>query len=212
MMSSILTVTSAASSYDLTTLANVKAELGITDGGSDAVLSRYISGASQAAAQFCNRVFPSETVSEQFLPRRYDRFICSGVAPLQLWRWPLITVTSVTEDDVLLVADQDFLVDAKNGQLTRVDSSSGFPRTWPNVAIVVVYSAGYASIPADLEDAIIRMVTKRWSAKGRDSTLKQQSIPGVLEQTFWIATGTEAGNMTPDVTDILDNYRVPVAA
>jgi hypothetical protein len=211
-MQSILTVTSAASSYDLTTRANVKAELNITDGASDTILDLYISGASQAAAQFCNRTFPVETVSQQFLPGPHDRFVCNGVTPLQLSRWPLITVSSVTENSVALVVDVDYLVDAKNGQLTRIDSSNGFPRVWPNLPIVVAYSAGYATIPADLEDAIIRMVTKRWSAKGRDAALISENIPGVRDARWWIATGNEAGNLSPDIADLLDQYRVPVTA
>src|SRR6266704_583649 len=192
-MYSILTVTTTATSYDLTTLANVKAELDVTNGASDTILRRYISGASQASMQYCNRIFAVETVSEQFLSGHARRLTRNGVMPLQLTRWPLITVTSVTEDGDLLVENTDYLVDKTNGQLTRLDSS-GFPRTWPTLSIIVVYSAGYSTTPADLEDAIIRMVTKRWSAKGRDATLKQESIPGVIEQQFWIATGTEAGN------------------
>jgi hypothetical protein len=212
-MNSILTVTAAASSFDLTTLTNVKAELDITNGASDAVLKRYISGASQAAAQHCNRVFAAETVSEQFLPVRVACLIRSNIDPLQLARWPLIAVTAVVEGDDPLTLTDDYLVDPKNGQLTRVNDS-GFSRTWPNLPLTVAYSAGYttATVPADLEDAVIRMVTKRYSAKGRDAALKSENIPGVRDVTYWIATGNEAGNMTPDVVDILENYRVPVLA
>jgi hypothetical protein len=101
-MNSILTVTDAATSYDLTTLANVKAELGITSGDGDTILRRYISGASQAAMQYCNRVFAVETVSEQFLPGRRERMIRGIVSPLQLSRWPLTAVSSVTEDGAAL--------------------------------------------------------------------------------------------------------------
>src|SRR4051812_41668403 len=103
MMNPILTVTTAADSYDLTSLANVKAELSITDGTSDTLLRRYISGASLAASHYCNRVFAVETVTERFLAGHR----CGYLGPLQLARWPLITVTSVTEDDELLVVDDD---------------------------------------------------------------------------------------------------------
>jgi hypothetical protein len=210
-MYSILTVTIPASTYDLTTLANVKAELGITDGASDAVLRRYISGASQAAMQYCNRVFAVETVSEQFLPDHASLLLRGGVKPLRLTRWPTVSVTSVTENAAALALTTDYLIDPANGLLTRVDSST-YPTRWSPLPLTVVYVAGYATTPADLEDAIIRMVTKRWSAKGRDSTLKQRDIPGVLSEAYWIATGTDAANMTPDVVDVLDNYRPPVVA
>jgi hypothetical protein len=207
-MYSILTVTTAATSYDLTELQDVKDELGIANNTSDAVLDRYISSASAAAAQYCDRVFQVETVSEQFFADRPNRMIKGGVKPLQLARWPLVTITSVTEDSTLLVQGTDYLVDAANGQLTRLDSS-GLAVYWHPLPLTVVYSAGYNPIPLDVEDAVIRMVTKRYLAKGRDASLKQESIPGVREVQYWIATGTEAGNLTPDVQDILSNYRTP---
>lgn len=213
-MYSILTVTTAATSYDLTTLANVKDELSVTDGASDSILRRYVTSASAAASQYCNRVFAAETISEQFLPmpnQRATRFVSGGVPSLQLGRWPLISVTSVTEDDVLLVVDTDYTINSTNGQLLRI-GSDGLPIKWPPVEIVVVYVAGYATVPSDLEDAVIRLVTKRWSAKGRDATEKQISIPGVIEKQYWIATGNEAGNFSPDIVDVLDNYRTVVMA
>lgn len=210
-MYSILTVTNPATSYDLTTLANVKAELSLTDGASDAVLRRYISSASLAAMQYCNRVFSSEAVSEQFLPEHFHLPVRGGVKPLQLARWPLISVASVTENSISLAVTTDYLSDPVNGQLTRLDSSAD-ARRWSPLPLIVAYTAGYATIPLDIEDAIIRMVTKRYVAKGRDPALKQESIPGVREVQYWISTGAESGNMTPDITDILDNYRVPVSA
>lgn len=210
-MYSILTVTIAAKTYDLTDLADVKDELGITTGGSDTVLGRYISSASLAAMQYCNRTFAVETLSEQFFADHPNRMVRGGVKILQLTRWPLVAKsTVVTEDSIVLVEGTDYLVDNANGQLTRLDAS-GLAVYWHPLPLTVAYSAGYASIPLDVADAIIRMVTRRFSAKGRDPNLKQQSIPGVLEQSWWIATGTETGNMSPDITDVLDNYRVPVS-
>jgi hypothetical protein len=202
MMQSIVTVTSAADSYDLTTLANVKAELGITNGASDTLLARYITGASKAAMQFCNRVFAVETLSEQFLAGR------NWHSPkLQLARYPLTAVTSVTEDEELLTAGEHYTPNYQNGQLLRLGGDSVSLSCWSSRSITAVYSSGYEAVPSDLEDAVIRMVTKRYSAKGRDATLKSEEIPGVMSATYWIATGDEAGNITPDVADILESYR-----
>jgi hypothetical protein len=208
-MQSILTVTIAASTYDLTELQDVKDELGVINGASDTILARYISSASLAAMQYCNRVFSSETVSEQFLPEYWHLPVRSGVKPLQLHRWPIQNVVSVTENSILLVLGTDYLIDPANGQLNRLDSNA-YQCKWQPLPLTVVYSAGYSSIPLDVEDAIIRMVTKRFVAKGRDPALKQESIPGVREVQYWISTGTDSGNMSPDITDLLDNYRVSV--
>ena len=56
----MLTVVKPASSFDLTVLATVKAELGIADRASDAALAGYIKQASEVVAKFCNRVFALE--------------------------------------------------------------------------------------------------------------------------------------------------------
>lgn len=207
----ILTVVTPATSYDLTTLAVVKDELSITDGSKDTTLKRYITSASAAAAQYCGRVFPEETVKDEVWPGRDGPPVVNGIDVVQLSRYPVVAVASVTENGTALVDGTDFRTDTDNGLLIRLDSN-GYPRRWCAWPIVVQYSGGYSPIPDDVEDAVIRMVTKRYSAKGRDASLKQESIPGVIERQFWIATGEDAGNMTPDIADILSNYRVPTLA
>lgn len=209
----ITSVIVSASSYDLTTLVAVKDELSITDGASDATLKRYISSASAAVANECNRVFPVETVQDTFIApfNTGGVLFSSRPAPLRLSRWPVVSVASVTVDGVPLSDIEDFVVDAIAGQIFRVGESGRYIG-WRGAQIVVVFAGGFDPIPSDLEDGVIRLVTKRWSAKGRDATLKSESIPGVLDRQFWIATGTDAGNLTPDIADLIDGYRVPVLA
>lgn len=208
----VSTVIEAAVSYDLTTLAVVKDELSVSDGSRDAVLQRYIGGASAAVAQYCNRALVVEKVSDEFLPIQDLSYVLMAerIAPLQLSRWPVAAVVSVTENGAALVEGVDYRVDAGAAQLTRL--TGGLPCLWPGGAITVVYSAGYDPVPPDLEDAVVRMVTKRYSAKGRDATMKAENIPGVRDVQYWIATGNEAGNLTPDIVDLLGNYRIPVMA
>lgn len=208
-MTLISTVTDNANSYDLTSLANVKAELGISDTNSDTLLARYITSASLAAEQYCNRAFVVESIQDQFFSDERSSLFRNGLEKLQLSRWPINDLTSVVENSVTLVENTDFITDVASGQLVRIDSNGNL-RRWSVLPIVVVYDSGYDTIPGDIEDAVIRMVTRRFASKGRDPNLKQQNIPGVIEQSWWIATGTDSGNMSPDISDILDNYRVPV--
>jgi hypothetical protein len=207
------TIPSGGSRYDLTDLATVKTELNITSGTDNAFLKSLISRASVAAANYCNRVFPVETVTDEIWSQRSPtRYIVPGTfTPLALSRFPIVAVTSFTENAVALVDTADFRIDHDKGQLIRLNAL-GTPIPWSVYPISVTYSAGYETIPADVADAVIRMVKNRWFMRTRDSTLRQQNIPGVLEQTFWVATGAEAGAMTPDVVDLLDGYRVPVIA
>jgi hypothetical protein len=206
----ITTVVTAAASYDLTTLAIVKDELSITNKTSDAILQRYLTSSSAAAAQYCNRVFPAETITDEFWAQtdRWPRIVPGHFQTLQLSRWPVVSVSSVTENGNALVEDTDFRINAKNGQLVRL-TVDGYPRPWPAWPLAVTYQGGFATIPVDVADAVIRMVKARWDGRGRDPFLMERNIPGVIEQRWWVSSGP-TGNMPPDVTDLLDNYRVPV--
>lgn len=209
----ITTVVTPASDTTLTTLAIMKDELGITDTLSDAKLTRYIAEASAAAQQYCNRIFAVETIKDEFWPTRdaYPTMIPGGEEPLMLSRWPLVAVSSVIEDTTTLTVDVDYRVDLAKGQLVRLDSV-GYPKRWPAYHLTVQYTAGFNPIPSDVAGKIVRMVTGRYYASGRDPALMSENIPGVREYRVWVPTGSDAGNMPPDVVDVLNNYRTPVVA
>ncbi|WP_316172416.1 hypothetical protein [Bradyrhizobium sp. SZCCHNRI2049] len=210
----VTTIVSAASTTDLTSLSVIKDELSIATGDTskDATLTRYLKSASAAVLQYVNRrAFLKETIKDEIWPDHDPHpYVLSGAFEvLTLSTWPAISVASVTEDDTTLTKDVDYLVDAARGRLFRLDGA-GNTMLWSARPKVVQYDAGYDTIPSDVEDAVLRMITSRWAAKGRDKTLRSEDIPGVVSRQWWIATGGEAGNMPPDITDLLDNYRVPV--
>lgn len=210
---SILTVTSSSNTYDLTVLKTVKLELGIADKSKDEIIGIWIRQASGAIASYCNRVFAKETLQEEFWPER-NHTVPGNLSALQLTRWPVVSVTSVVENAVTLVDGTDFRIDYQTGQLTRL-GSSGYPCSWHAWPIVVVYVAGYdllQTLPVDIERAAISLVKKLYFSAKRDPSLRAQEIDGVISNTYWIASGAEAGMLPPDVTDMLDSYRVPVAA
>lgn len=198
-MPSILTVTSPASSYDLTTLAAVKIALGITTGDDDARISTWITQASKRIETYCNRVFVVETVSEAF---RLDR----SLDKLVLGRSPVVAITSVTEDGEAVLA-ADYELDAGPGFLMRLDDDE--PTTWPAVKITVVYSAGFATIPADLAGACIAMVSLMRSSAARDPMMKREEIPDVRTVDYWVGQVGDSGSIPPTIVDILDDYRIP---
>ena len=180
-----LTVTVPATVKKLTTLARVKAELGLTDTSADAVLTDLITQASDAIATECHRVWGRETVTET-LPG-------TGRRLLGLSRTPLITITSITEDGVAVT---DYTIeDAAQGALARengwwptvaggwdsVAYSSGY--IWPIPALrwryAITYQAGFIlpeeatpNLPGGVERAAIETV-KSWYAmrSGRDPAL-----------------------------------------
>jgi Phage gp6-like head-tail connector protein len=203
--------------YDLVDLATVKAELNITDTSKDSLLLRWITEASAAAANFCNRVFPVESLKDQIFPPR-DYFpaatVIGGVMPLQLSRWPITASPTVTENGVALVENTDFIAKYDVGQLLRLDAN-GWPKRWPALPTVVQYQAGYGLTDptlADLVDGVIRYVKGRYFAQMRDPALRSENIVGAYEAQYWFAAGPGAtvGNLPPDIQALWEKYRAPV--
>lgn len=206
-MDSILTVLTTAASYDLTTLANVKAELGVTGSAQDGKLKLYIQQASGAIADYCNRVFALEAVSEQF---RFGWGLGRGVDILILRRRPVIApITSVVEnEDPALTEGDDFEVDYKAGLITRI--SNGSRRCWTNTKIVVAYSAGHdllGDLPQAVERACILLV-KFYNAKGqRDPLLRSEEVIGVQRFDYQVNQVGDDGGLPPDVLSLLKPHR-----
>lgn len=222
----VTTVVTPASSYDLTTLANIKDDLAIpsTDTSSDATLARFITEQSALVAQYCNRVFPIETIQDVIYPDRdpYPYQVTGMLSELQLSRWPIVAVTSVTDTVAVgvantLVSGTDYQIDAARGWLTKIDPNTGYPTGWSPDQYTIEYTAGYfeagsGNPPPDLEMAVLRLVTARFKARGRDPFLRSQGEPGVGNEQYWIgALPGQTGPFPPDIAAVLEKYRVPLA-
>jgi hypothetical protein len=119
-------------------------------------------------------------------------------------------INNVSNVPAALIEGTDFTADRPFGQLTRL-STSGQPRHWDSRPIVVQYPAGYALANlSDAQEAVVEMVKERWFARTRDPMLRQENISGAYEATYWISALKDSGAMTPLVTSLLDQYRVPV--
>ncbi|RBP03812.1 hypothetical protein DFR50_14260 [Roseiarcus fermentans] len=214
----ISTVVTPAASPNLVDIATVKMMLGLTDTSADAFLALLIPQASAAAANFTNNKFVVETILDQIFPGRDGRpwTLRTAIAPLQLSRWPLVSVGSVIETiagtPTTLISGTDYLVDAVNGQLVRLDSF-GFPRAWGSDPVAVTFTAGFAAIPFEVVAAVVEIVKIAYYAQGRDPMVRSQNAPGVFEQAFWFGNGPGVDNeLPPSIAGKLLNYRMPVVA
>ena len=215
----VSTVLTPASSYDLTTLATIKDDLAIpaADTTSDATLARFITEQSALVAQYCNRVFPVETIRDTFFLDRdpYPYQVAGLQSELQLSRWPVLAVSSVVETVALgqtnvLTEGTEYIADRANGWLTRLDPNTGTPTGWSPNQYTVQYQAGLNSPPPDLEMAVLRLVTARFKARGRDPYLRSQGEPGVGQEQYWVgAMPGQTGPFPPDISAVLEKYRVP---
>lgn len=213
-----LTITPAAS-YDLVQLADVHAYQGIppTDTTQDAFIAGAISRVSAAIQTYCGRNFAVEGRSDTFYPERsdYPWQLPGNIRKLNLTSWPVINVGSVQiffdqASPQTLNTTQDFLIDPARGQLVRMDATLNIPSAWDTVQTVVQYTAGYAPIPLDIQDACLRMISSSMKGRGRDPMLKAIEQAGV-RQEYWVDASGNKGNFPPDITEVLDFYRVPVA-
>ena len=218
-----ITVTTAASATDLTELATVKIELDKSDADDDAVLVRDIAQASDFIRKYTGRKFERETITET-LPG-------TGHVALYLSRTPIVTLTSVTVNNVLSPSDEYTLNDAEIGEIIRHDDAdTPSPRAWPvsgrlisglsqyiqdgsfSNNISVVYVAGYllpceddTTLPFDIERAAIEIVKYYFERRKGDPAVRFEKI-GDSAQAMDVS-----GQLPLSITSVLDRWvRVPV--
>lgn len=216
MIYSTLTVSSDAESTNLTTRTRVKTMLAITSSDEDAYLDMVIPQASAAA---CNYIgvragddglctLGKETVIETFRLTREEPGI-----PLS--RWPVVSITTVVEDDDEDELESDeYEIDKPTGILRRLDGDEN-RLNWTSVKVTVTYIAGWVlpgdsgtrTLPYDIEDAVISLIKAARAARTRDPLIRSESVDGVGRTDYWVRGIGESGGIPPDVASKLDPYR-----
>jgi len=106
----------------------------------------------------------------------------------------------------------DFEADRETAQLTRL-LPDHYPGRWPGVPITVAYLAGFAEIPADVQDATIMLLKERWFARHRDPNIRSEEAAGVYSAQYWFGTGPGGpADLPAFVAERLSRYRAPVIA
>lgn len=206
-MQSFVTVVTPASNYDLTDVAAVKSELGITDNSEDTKIQAWVSQASGEISSYCNRVFAKETVKETFRVLFVRGIQMQRLEQIVLARSPIASIASAIMDgDTVLTEDTDYEHDG-DGHLYRLDTNGNAIR-WCISRLVVTYDAGYDIPPAPIARACISLVKVLRGGATRDPLVKSENVPGVGQTDYWIGgiPGT-IGNLSPDIQAMLDPYR-----
>lgn len=199
----------------LVTLSEMKTYLGIDSGDTtnDAFLTSQITTISDSIESYCQRVFAQTTYSETF----YGADYCP-MSYLMAFMFPLISVTSITEDGTLLDA-ANYRIHKPTGRVTRTDFGGFF---CPEIT-VVVYSAGFAAIPEPLKSVVYSLVGERYNKKinGVDlnfgSDVQRISIPGTISVDFDYSLqnnqrDTKWGAILGNYINVIDAYRSDRAA
>ena len=143
---------------DLTTVANLKAWLGITGSTDDALLARLVTAASQWVQNWLSRDLLSAARSEV----RNG----TGSATMVLANRPVTAVAS------LMINGQAVPASSGHSQPGYFFSDStlflrGYTFTRGQGNVTVSYTAGYASIPPELEQACIELISVRYRERDR---------------------------------------------
>jgi hypothetical protein len=199
----MLTVTTPASDRSLLTVAELRGAAGVGDTTQDAVLQTLGDRVSAMFAAYCG--IPTDGIAPQTfrkeIVRESLRLGCP-VAKLILQRLPIVQILAITEGGITL-ASTEYEYGARSGLLFRLKNDKACH--WEG-RITVSYEAGYTVVPDDLKMAAAKMVKFITQTENRDPFLKRETVPGVLEQEFWV--GNIGGSSIPlEVSDLLNPYR-----
>lgn len=152
----------------LATAADLKTMLAIQHSDDDALLTRYVAAAAEWFEGQIGRAIESTTYT--------DIVDGSGTSVLVPSQYPVISVTSLTVDGVLVPQSTAYGVDGWflsgdvirfRGTTYRITSGTG------NVELEFV--AGYAAVPADVTQAVLEMAALMYRERDR---VGQQSRSG----------------------------------
>lgn len=144
---------------DLTTLANVKDWLTITGSADDARITRVVTAASQFMQKWLSRtITPATSYSE----KRNG----NGKSQMMLRNYPIVSVASVAINGVSIPAAPS---STASGYLFDDDTIylNGYDFGKSPQGVAVSYTAGFAAVPPDLEQACIELVSLRLKERTR---------------------------------------------
>lgn len=205
-------VITPAPSFDLVTVDQVKATLGIetADTSQDAALLQHIAAVSAAINRYCDRVFVQQVYRDQF--RVVRNWLPPG-DPLMIRQPPIafdelgVPLATVTEDGgvVEVVAWE---VNASSGEFYRIDGA--LVSQWIGTTVLIDYTGGFDPIPADVQAAALEWIGARYYWVGREPGLRAETIPDLITQTFDSGSGGVASATTipSGVEGLLQGYRM----
>lgn len=190
---------------DLVTLAQAKTWLGIddSDDSMDETLSRAISAASLAVANYCGTDFTSAARNEV---RDGD-----GRSILYTKFWPITAISSVQIDGITIPASSGISQVGRAFDETRI-VLRGYVFTPGMMNVVLAYTAGYATIPAQVIQAALYATSAIYNAQSVDPNVTSESVPGVYSASYAQgmasgAAGPAAGTLPMNARSLLEPFR-----
>lgn len=204
----MLQVITPATSTKLTTVNRAREMLGLPSNVSSPTINLLIPQASRVIVEHCRRTFGMETVRETFVCNQIR-----GDGPL-LARSPVVEIVAV-QDESGLLSPADYALDSATNRLRRLNAA-GFPVPWWwawGSGLSIDYRAGYTlptaddegDLPEPVERACQILVATYLNIRGRDPTVKTESIEGIGSATYWVP-GSGNKLMSPEAEQLLVPY------
>lgn len=192
-MKSKFEIVTPASDLAVLTAEELRAAAGLAadDTSRDVALAAMGLEAAEWVAELCGvrtagsnpPTFLAEDVRETFA----NSFYRARKSDLILSR-RFVTITSLTENGIVLVENVDFVVDDDAGIIER--QMSGFPTCWLYGAIVVEYTTGFAggspnSVPAILKSVMMDYVQLQNSSLSLDPSVRSETTVDLDSVTYF---------------------------
>lgn len=197
--------------YALTSVANVKTYLGITSSSDDALLEMFVNQTTDWIEQFCGgRRFKDTTYTDEIYESEFAKE--QGDFPTIVRNrnyWLNCRQYPITATAAVVVKYRSGNTSWQTQEATGYEVYNNRGQVYlyggmPNIrqAVKLTYSAGYATIPSDLELACIKLVARQYE-KRKSQGKKSESIGGAT--IVWADVGAES--VDGDVQSILDTYK-----
>ena len=194
----------------LCALADVQGYIGNTDAALVPILTTLVANASAFIERYCGRTFELGTYTET---RNGN-----GATAMYMRQGPLVSVQGVTVDGVAIPAAPDaisygFVFDehkvyvrgyarvSPSAPGTMIGSVGSFRRGIQNV--VIAYTAGYASIPLDLNQACVELVADKYAKRKRIDE-KSQTTGAQMTAAY------DLSDISARVKTAINAYRMPM--
>ena len=190
---------------NLITLDEYKISENIQSTKEDARINSLITAVSQLVKTYCGT-----TIVDHYSSDKAEEFSINWSTNLvQLTESPFVSITSVQEREdfskaYTTVASTEYYVDGSTDSIYRV-TTDGTRKNWPigPGAVKITYKAGYAECPADLQLAVIDLITYYV----KDEHKARQTIAGASIQNQ--SSSSQRNNVAfPDhIKRVLDLYK-----
>ena len=175
------------------------------DGTQDEKITLFLAGVTKMIQNHCNRIFFLTEDIEEYIDGDGDS------DDIFLKQYPVTKVTTVKSYEVEVPArvntyDPGYVLYANEGYLHYPGGWSAMLWGWSegHNNIYVKYSAGYATIPADVQMAAINLLTHIWNAPVNADIFKEET-PGGYKITYQ-RSQIKRSKIPDDIDGMLEPY------